>query len=204
MKPKNETIPFNRYLLFLVSATLLCPLLSRGAAATPMEEVRKAAVDWLEALQGKPYTAIFTGADEQPLVARPVNDHLFAFEGQDLYIGLGFRVPPKPTSSLKELQASLAHVALDHLPVPGLQAPAWETYLQTPTSSFKQGVTLESWEEGVLRFRVKTKFFAFRGQQKNLLVPADAGLPEGTYFQVRRDFEGDLTFVGRLFPPPAR
>ena len=169
----------------------------------PVAEVRKAAQAWIDSLPATGYAATLRAADGvSPLPSQPVNDHLFAFTEGPVYIGIGFGSAPKRDSTLKELQDSLQHVALDKVPVPGVKAPDWETRLMTPVSSFKDGVTLEKFENGVLTFRVKTEFFAAYGRRTDLILPADAGMPPDAYFQIRGPIKADLLVEGRLFPSP--
>ncbi len=172
-------------------------------AATPHPEVVAAAQTWLRKLGGRPYKATIRSADgESPLPARRIDNRLFAFHEGDVYIGIGFSAAPSATSTLADLRKTFKHLALDRLPVPGVKATGWETRLQTRFSSFKEGVTLESWQDGVLRLRVVTEFFAAYGRRTDILIPADAGMPKNTYFQVRRPIKADLVIEGRLFPAP--
>lgn len=172
------------------------------APATPtVDEVKKAAQAWIDALPATGYAATLRAADGvSPLPAQGVNDHLFAFTEGPVYIGIGFGIAPKPDTTLKELQDNLKHVALDKIPVPGVKASNWETRLMSPISSFKDGVTLEKYENGVLTFRVKTQFFAAYGRRTDLVLPADAGMPPDAYFQIRTPIKADLLIEGRLFP----
>lgn len=190
----------------LTSALLLAlfmPAHAEGPPTPPADEVKKAAQAWVDSLPATGYAATLRAADGvSPLPAQPVNDHLFAFTEGPVYIGIGFGIAPKPDSTLKELQDNLKHVALDQVPVPGVKAGNWETRLQTPVSSFKDGVTLEKYENGVLTFRVKTEFFAAYGRRTDLILPADAGLPPDAYFQIRTPIKAELLIEGRLFPAP--
>lgn len=164
------------------------------------EEVTSAVEAWIDGLDGTVYKATLRASDEvSPLPSTPINDHLFAFREGNLYIGLGFSEPPSSNSTLEELRATFKHIALDRIPVPGVEATNWETRLQTPRSSFKEGVTLESWKDGVLRIRVQTEFFAAYGRRTDIRIPADARMPKGTYFQIRQPIKADLVIEGRLF-----
>jgi hypothetical protein len=170
------------------------------AGAEEYEEVKRAVAGWLEGMEGNVYKATIRASDgKSPLPATRINNRLFAFREGKVYIGIGFSKAPRIDASLDELRATFAHVALDRVPVPGIEAVGWETRLQTPISSFKKGVTLEAWEGGVLRLRVQTEFFAAYGRRTDILVPADAGYPEGTYFQIRKPITADLVIEGRLF-----
>ncbi len=173
-----------------------------GSAATPHADVVKAAQAWIDGLEGKAYKTTIRSADGSPLATRAINNRLFAMTDGPVYIGVGFSTAPKATSTLADLKRSLRHVALDKIPVPGVAAKHWETRLQTPVSSFKKGVTVESFSKGVLRLRVQTTFFAAYGRRTNILLPADAGMPKGTYFQIRKPIKADLIIECQLFPAP--
>ena len=183
--------------------TLFLPARAEAPVTPPAAEVRKAAQAWIDTLPATGYSATLRAADGvSPLPSRAVNDHLFAFTEGPVYIGIGFDIAPKADSTLKELQDNLKHVALDQVPVPGVKAANWETRLMTPVSSFKDGVTLEKYEKGVLTFRVKTEFFAAYGRRTDLILPADAPSPPDGYFQIRTPIKADLLVEGRLFPAP--
>jgi hypothetical protein len=177
----------------------VCLSLDAKAAAVPTKvEVQKAATKWIFNLKGKTYKATIRAAHGiKPL---PNYNRLFEIHEGPLSIGLGFKTAPKSTSTVAELQRSLSYIALDRLPVPGIKAAAWQTTLQTPVSSFTDGVTIESWTKGVLRIRVKTKFFAIYGYRTDISMPADAPMPESGYFQIPKSISADLIIVGR-FPP---
>ena len=101
-------------------------------ASTPYEDVRQAVAEWMEGMEGKVYKATFKSNDGvSPLPATQINNRLFAFQEGDLYIGIGFSKAPKTNSTLRELQATFAHIALDRIPVPGVEAINWETRLRT-------------------------------------------------------------------------
>jgi ecotin len=172
------------------------------AARTPAcEKVQGAVQSWIDGIKGKAYKADLRSNDGvSPLPSKAINSSLFALQEDNLYIGIGFSKPPKIDTSLTDLQATFAHIALDRLPVPGIKAVNWETRLQTPVSSFKDGVTLESWKDGVLRVRVQTEFFAAGGHRTDIIVPADAPMQKGTYFQIRTPIKADLLIEGRLLP----
>jgi hypothetical protein len=169
-------------------------------AAPSHDAVKGAVAQWIDGLRDQAYTATFRASDgKSPLPSKRINDRLFAFQEGDVYIGIGFKKAPANTSTLQELRQTFAHLALDRIPVPGIDAKHWETRLRTPRSSFREGVTIESWEAGVIKLRVRTEFFAAGGRRTDILVPADAGMPEGTYFQIRRPIRADFLIEGRLF-----
>lgn len=166
------------------------------SVATAHDEVSRQ----LNALAQTGYRESFgTGAGQVPLAASPVNDHLFAIRGDEAEFGLGFSEAPAATSTLAELRRTFAHIALDRIPVPGVQATGWETRLRTPTSTITEGVTIVSWENGIIRLRVQTEFFAAYGQRADVQVPADAALPEDAHFQIRRRLAADFEIRARLF-----
>ena len=185
-------------------ATLSGPMaLAQPPSQATLPPVKRAAAQWLKDVTGpgKAYRTTLLAKDGSPLAARAINDRLFLLQGGDHSIGIGFRKPPRPDSSLTELRSTFQHLALDRIPVPGLKEPGWETRLRTPRSSFSEGVRLESWRHGVLTIRVQTTFFAVDGRRTDIEVPADAPMPPGTFFHVRTAIDADLLIVGRLFPP---
>ena len=190
------------FLLTLLVTAICLTAFAKSPSATPIQNVQSAVEKWLDGVTGtgKVYKATLRSNDgKSPLPSRAINERLFAFQEGDLYIGIGFSKPPKVTSSLSELRPTLKHITLDRVPVPGIKAVGWQTRLQTPISSFKKGVTIESWKDGVLCVRVQTKFFAAYGRRTDILVPADAGMPQGTYFQIRKPIITNLLIEGRLF-----
>ena len=185
----------------LLAVVVCSPTVARQSGTTPSADVRSAVEKWINGLEGKVYEATIRRSDgTSPLPATQINDRLFAFQEGDVYIGIGFSKTPTKNSSLEDLRAAFQHVALDRIPVPGIRAKNWATQLQTPTSSFKDGVTLESWKDGVLRLRVKTSFFAASGRRMDVRVPADAPMPQDTYFQIRKSISADLLIEGQLLP----
>ncbi|CAF2041816.1 unnamed protein product [Rotaria magnacalcarata] len=105
-------------------------------------------------------------------------------------------------SNLTQFVANFNFIALDRLPVPGLDGvpSQWQIYPQTPISSFSEGVTLEQYDPNtqILKLSVQTGFFAIYGSvpQKHLI--ADARAPKGTYLQVRRDIQGVIKLNAKL------
>jgi hypothetical protein len=105
-------------------------------------------------------------------------------------------------SSLDQIRANFNYIALNKLPVPGLEGvpPKWEIYPQTPISSFSEGVTFENYDTHtqILQFTVQTSFFAIYGRlpQKNPVACAPS--PKGTYLQVREDIQGHIKIRAKL------
>jgi hypothetical protein len=104
-------------------------------------------------------------------------------------------------SSLDQLRSSFNFIALDRLPIPGLDGipSQWVVYPQTPISSFSEGVTLDQYDPNtqILQLTVQTTFFAVYGtipQQHQRCGPA----PKGTYLQVRRDIQGIIKLHAKL------
>ncbi|HEX5000731.1 MAG TPA: hypothetical protein VFY29_21080 [Terriglobia bacterium] len=185
----------------LVAGFVCCwTVFGAQTGATPYADVLAAVRQWVDGMDGKVYTATIRSSDGvSPLRGKRVNDRLFEFQDGDVRIGIGFNIAPEKNSTLEELRSAFNHIALDRIPVPGVKTRNWETRLQTSTSSFKNGVTLESWKDGVLKARVQVQFFAAYGRRTDVAVPADARMPEETYFQIRKPIKADLTIEGRLF-----
>ena len=196
-----------RFFSMLLAAASCLPAFAEPPRAAPHQDVQSAVAAWIDGVtgKGKEYKATLRSRDGvSPLPSKAINERLFAFHEGDLYVGIGFSKPPKRGSTLPELRATLKHIALDRVPVPGIAAVGWETRLQTPRSSFNEGVMIESWKDGVIRVRVHTEFFAAYGRRTDILVPADAAMTQGTYFQIRKPIKADLLIEGRLFPATAK
>jgi hypothetical protein len=114
-------------------------------------------------------------------------------------ITIGFSEDIVPDTTLETLRSKLSFVAIGPLPTPGLSIIGWRIYPMTPVSSFKNGVEITGFSGGRLAMRIKTTFFALVGYRTDVVVPADAGYPEGTYFQIKKSFPLDLTLDLQLF-----
>ena len=108
-----------------------------------------------------------------------------------VYITIAFSEEVHESSTAQDLQRTLTYVALDELPLPGFMYPdGWTIYPRTPVSSFKDGVTIVSYQNGRLHFKVDTTFFDVYGVKSNLDLPADSSTPADAYFRVVRDIRG--------------
>ena len=121
--------------------------------------------------------------------------HMFTHHSESvdgpISISIRFYKDILPSSTVQDLQSSLGYVALQKVPMPGFNYPSgWDIYPQTPYSSFKDGVTIVSFQNGRLHFKVNTRFFAVYGKLRHVKVPSDASTPNYAYFQVRRDING--------------
>ena len=142
------------------------------------------------------------------LTNSPINfnrhsDSLFTGNADHLAITLGFNNGSiGPGSSLNELRACFSFIALDRLPVPGLQGvpSKWKIHPQTPMSSFSEGVTLQEYDSHTrtLTVHVNTRFFAIYGSVPPEFPIACGRAAPGTYLQVRRDIGCDLKFKAQL------
>jgi hypothetical protein len=145
---------------------------------------------------------------ELDLTNNPIefNQHsgcLFTSHEPQVAITLGFQDENLTKhSSLDQLRSSFSFIALDRLPVPGLDGiPShWQIYPQTPISSFSEGVTFEQYDPNtqILKLIIRTGFFAIYGDNPTQPRMADAPAPKGTYLQVRRDIQGDIKLRAKL------
>lgn len=161
------------------------------------------AEEWLEQL-GEKGLVLEESDAETPFKGSKIagrESAMYVFQKEGWYVNLGFEKPLTDKTTTAEAQKALKYVALDRLPTPGLEIPGWEVRPRTPVSSFKKGVVIESIKDGVLTLRVKTEFFALSGRDPNVLVPADAPSPPGSYFQIRQKFPLDLTLKAKLKHP---
>lgn len=164
-----------------------------------VKQLRTSIENWLDGNQNRL---------EYNLTANAINFNrhsgsLFTGHGDQLAITIGFKDESiDETITLEQLRSKFNFIALDRLPLPGLQAlPAkWQIYPQTPVSSFSDGVTLETYDTqtNTLKINVKTKFFAIYGSIPPEHPMGCGRAPPGTYLQVRRDIECNLTFTAKL------
>ncbi len=145
---------------------------------------------------------------ELDLTNNPIefNQHsgcLFTGDGPQVSITLGFQDDSvTKTSSIDQFRSGLNFVALNHLPVPGLDGipSQWKIFPQTPMSSFSEGVTLEQYDPNtqILKLHIQTGFFAIYGDNPTQPRMACGPAPKGTYLQVRRDIRGDIKLRAKL------
>ncbi|NQU24354.1 MAG: hypothetical protein HQ567_23980 [Candidatus Nealsonbacteria bacterium] len=161
-------------------------------------EAEKAAAKWLESLPKKGLVLVekVEKAADGGFAGRKVigrKSTMFVYRKPGWYMSLGFSDAIEADTPLATVRQRFKYVALDRLPTPGLDVPGWEIRPRTPVSSFQEGVEIVGCGNGRIQLRVKTKFFALSGRNPNVLVPADAPMPPGTFFQIRKPFPLDLT-----------
>ena len=166
-----------------------------------MTRLRAAGRKWLDGLGMKglviEQTVEGAGFVGQKISGR--DSYMYVLNQDGWYVNLGFTGKIDKDTPLKGMwQAMFKYVALDRVITPGLEVPGWDIRPRTPVSSFKDGVEFVSLEDGQLTLKVKTKFFALYGRNPNVLVPADAPSPKGSYFQIREPFPLDLTLTAPL------
>jgi hypothetical protein len=128
---------------------------------------------------------------------------IFNSKSSQVSISLGFKYGGfTKKTSLDELRSSFNYIALDRLPIPGLDGipSQWKIYPQTPTSSFSEGVTLQQYDPNtqILQLTIETQFFAIYGSIPQKHPIAGAAAPKGTYLQVRRDIQGFIKLRAKL------
>lgn len=165
---------------------------------------RERAADWLKQREGK-ITLAYKAAAEQPgFAGQPIAgspDTMYVLKTRDWYVTLGFKGKIAADDTAESLTKRLKYVALDTVPTPGLEVKGWEIRPRTPVSSFREGVEIREFTGGVAKIAVKTKCFCLAGTvRKELLgpVPADAGLPAGTFFQLRQSIPLEIEFEAPL------
>ncbi|CAF3410236.1 unnamed protein product [Rotaria sp. Silwood2] len=158
-------------------------------------DLEKKIVDWLDRHRNRFELDIHEGS------LRPLTSTIYAYSSPGTSINIGFKNPLQQGKvNLEELRQNFNYIALDKLPLVGLDVPSnWQVYPQTPVSSFDEGVHIDAYENNRLRMTIVTSFFAIYGSQKQEHPIMDKAAEEGTYVQVRRDFEGviklDLTLA---------
>jgi len=160
------------------------------------DDPKSKAAAWLEGLGDKGLVLVEKAA-APGFVGRKITGRkstMFVYTKPGWYMSLGFSGPITPNTPLAKLKESFKYIALNRLPTPGLAIEGWQIRPQTPRSSFSQGVEFLSYKNGQIKLRVKTQFFALYGRQNpSGPILADAPLPKGTYFQIRKPFALDLT-----------
>lgn len=162
------------------------------------------AADWLRKRDGKialEYKAAektegFAGA---AISGSPDTMYTLNRDGWSVTIGLQGKLQPDDTAA--SLQKRLKFIALDRVPTPGLEVKGWEIKPRTAVSSFRDGVEIRSYKNGIATISVKTSCFCLSGMVRQELLgpqPADAGLPEGTYFQLRQAIPLEIVFEAPL------
>ena len=115
-------------------------------------------------------------------------------KGQNVYFLIHFTKLIHPTTTVEELKNCLQFVALDEIPLPDFDyPPGWDITLQTPVSSFKEGVDIVSYEDGKLHYKIDTKFFCVSGHRREPgFTPGGCNPPPppGSYFDVEKDIHG--------------
>jgi hypothetical protein len=154
---------------------------------------------WLDAHKNK----IELDLTKDPIDFNQHSGNLFTGHKPQVAITLGFNDEDlNQNASLDQLRSNFNFIALDRLPVPGLDGipSQWQIHPQTPVSSFSEGVTLEQYDPNtqILKLTVQTQFFAIYGNipQKHQMACAPA--PKGTYLQVRRDIQGVIKLTAKL------
>eukprot|EP01121_Diplochlamys_sp_Union-15-3_P013743 TRINITY_DN4305_c0_g1_i2.p1 TRINITY_DN4305_c0_g1~~TRINITY_DN4305_c0_g1_i2.p1 ORF type:complete len:164 (-),score=26.72 TRINITY_DN4305_c0_g1_i2:88-579(-) len=122
----------------------------------------------------------------------PINATLYSLTKENTHITIGFHEPLKSSDSLKRVAENFNFIALNKLPLPGLDHPSdWDVKPVTPVSSFSEGVEIQHFDGNKIKIHVKTRFFAIYGNIPSLQTGCGPS-PKGSYFQVRKDFHGEI------------
>jgi hypothetical protein len=154
---------------------------------------------WLDKHQNK----LELDLTKNPIAFNQHSGTLFTGHEHQVAITLGFNDEGlTKDSSLNQLRSNFNFIALDRLPVPGLDGvpPQWNIYPQTPISSFSEGVTLDQYDPNtqILQLTIQTRFFAIYGSVPQQHQLACGPAPKGTYLQVRRDIQGLIKLHAKL------
>jgi hypothetical protein len=140
---------------------------------------------------------------KDPIEFNQLSSTLFNGNNSQVAITLGFKDEGlTKNSSLDQFRSNFDFIALDRLPIPGLDGvpSQWQIYPQTPVSSFSEGVTLKQYDSNtqILQLKIETRFFAIYGSvpQENLIACAPS--PKGTYLHVERDIQGVIKLRAKL------
>jgi len=154
---------------------------------------------WLDKHQNK----LELDLTKDPIEFNRLTNTSFNGKASQVAITLGFKDENlTKNSSLDQFRSSFNYIALDRLPVPGLDGvpPQWNIYPQTPISSFSEGVTLDQYDPNtqILQLTIQTLFFAIYGSVPQQHRMACGPAPKGTYLQVRRDIQGLIKLHAKL------
>ncbi len=163
--------------------------------AVGSDDITQRATEWLAARRETGLILVEKSMDSAFTGSRIAGSEsvMFNYAADGYRITLGFGTEITPDSTIAQLREQIEYVALDALPTPGLREEGWEISPRTPISSFSEGVELLDYRDGRITLRIKTGFFALSGSDSRVIVPADAGMPEDAYFQIREEFPLDLT-----------
>mmetsp|Transcript_10711 Transcript_10711/g.21737 ORF Transcript_10711/g.21737 Transcript_10711/m.21737 type:complete len:186 (-) Transcript_10711:91-648(-) len=162
------------------------------------------ALAWIEA------HPVFERSYTAPL--EPASEHcpeLYNCITDPLSVGIRFKRPVQAGDSAADLQELLDFVSMERVEVPDLEVPAgWSVSAMPPCSSFHPGeedqaVRIESFDGKILHWTIESKtFFALSGNDVAVLeemrMCCGRPMPEGSYFQARKDFRGVLHFESAL------
>lgn len=199
MKKTSGTTALKTFLLILTFSISWLSQVEQTIFSSQGEDdpIEVRAKDWLESRMetGLVLVEVF---EDQGFAVNPIvgtNDSMLNLDVKNYRITLGFKDSVTLESTTEELRKNFKYIALDKLPTPGLSEEGWEISPRTPVSSFQDGVEILDFRDGKITLRVKTSFFALSGRDTQILVPADAPMPAGSYFQLRNNFDLDLTIV---------
>ncbi|CAF3735891.1 unnamed protein product [Rotaria socialis] len=155
-------------------------------SSTVANDLENKIIPWLNAHGNKIELNISEGSFQQ------LTPTIYTHTSPGTYISIGFKQPLQQDAvDLEELQQNFSYIALNKLPLPGLDVPSnWEVYPQTPMSSFREGVQIDEYENHRLHLTISTRFFAIYGHEIQEHPIMDKSAEEGTYLQVRHDIEG--------------
>jgi hypothetical protein len=115
----------------------------------------------------------------------PNNTLMVRYAATGYEIDLAFTCPGPQGTDLAGLRSSFKFAVLTTLPH-GLDVPSWKFDILTPSSSFKDGVEIVSWDSGRLKVKVDTRLFALDGRKdsEECRPPADGRTPAACLVRV--------------------
>ena len=167
-----------------------------SAIALPADD-RKAIVDglqaWLDALPSPIELRVEGGElvfDDGPKAHRL--QHPDGWE-----IGLSIADTDAPDADA--LGASIRYWLIDEVPLP-IELDGWAVRLMTPVSSYRDGISVTSWDGDVAEFRMSGSFFALHAQRSgpDCVPPADASMPEACFVHLERNLPFTLVLRTKL------
>ncbi|MDB4981065.1 MAG: hypothetical protein JWM82_1817 [Myxococcales bacterium] len=144
-------------------------------------------------------SAAATDAVARGPVATPCTNDLFWLRSstREAELDLFFDCPGSEVVDLTWLRAHLRDYNLARLPIE-FGAPGWTFRIFPPSSALTEGLTFDSWTQGVLSLRIETPLQAIHGESQSSEcrragMVADAPLPQACFVEV--PFAGPLVLT---------
>jgi len=193
-----------KFIIVSLTWFVLSAVTVQAADWLPAKDAEGQAAEWLKKREGKLTLTYQAGPGEAGFKGSGIagsTDTMYVLRTNDWWVTLGFKGTVQVTDTAAELSNRLKYIALDRMPTPGLEVKGWDIRPMTPVSSFREGIEIRSFAKGQVKVGVKSKCFCLYGRVKDQLLgpqPADAPLPNGSYFQLRQEIPLEISFEAPL------